>query len=98
MTCSEYFTRAFPGLQRLGLLDPDIETYALKKIYAIVVIVIFTLIHMRGLVFGARIQNLLTVLKVVLIAGLIVFAWPLAGAIRQTLPPGLSVWDFPAGK
>ena len=73
MTCSEYFTRAFPGLQSLGLVDPDLETYALKKFYAILVIVIFTLIHMRGLVFGARIQNLLTVLKVGLIAGLIVF-------------------------
>lgn len=97
MTCSEYFTRAFPGLQRLGLMDPDLETYALKKIYAILVIVIFTLIHMRGLVFGARIQNLLTVLKVCLITGLIVFGLAsgqgdTANFASGTFSLGLSGW------
>jgi APA family basic amino acid/polyamine antiporter len=47
----------------------------LKKLYAIAVIVVFTLIHMRGIVFGSRIQNFLTVLKVALIVGLIVFGF-----------------------
>ncbi len=70
---SEYLTRAFPGLLRLGLVDPDLESMVLKKAYAIAVIAIFTLIHMRGIVFGARIQNFLTILKVALIVGLIVF-------------------------
>lgn len=72
---SEYLTRAFPGLLRLGLVDPDLESMVLKKAYAIAVIAIFTLIHMRGIVFGARIQNFLTVLKVALIVGLIVFGF-----------------------
>ncbi|MFC2141921.1 APC family permease [Acidobacteriota bacterium] len=68
-----HLTRAFPGLLRLGLADADLESMVLKKVYAIAVIAIFTLVHMRGIVFGAGIQNFLTVLKVVLIVGLIVF-------------------------
>ncbi len=97
MTCSEYFTRAFPGLLRLGFFDADLEAFALKKVYAILVIAIFTLIHMRGLVFGARVQNLLTVLKVGLIAGLIVFGLAsgqgdTANFSSGTFTLGLSGW------
>ncbi len=75
MGSSEYLTRAFPGLLRIGLTDPTFEAMALKKLYAIAVIAVFTLIHMRGIVFGSRIQNFLTILKVVLIVGLIVFGF-----------------------
>ena len=62
---SEYFIRAYPQLFLWG--DPAI----LKKILSICVILLFTGIHMRGIEFGARIQNVLTVSKVVLIACLI---------------------------
>ena len=62
---TEYLTRAFPQLVLHG--DPGI----LKKVVSISVILLFTGIHMRGLEFGARIQNLLTVSKVMLIACLI---------------------------
>jgi len=62
---SEYFMRAFPQLFQWG--DPAI----LKKILSICVILLFTGIHMRGIDFGARIQNILTVLKVMLIVCLI---------------------------
>ena len=72
---SEYFTRAFPGLLRLGILPEATEAILLKKFFAILVIFVFTLIHMRGIVFGTRIQNLLTILKVGLIVGLIVFGF-----------------------
>ena len=46
-----------------------------KKICAIAIIIIFTLIHMRGLELGAKIQNSLTVMKVVLIVGLVFFGF-----------------------
>lgn len=63
--CSEYFMRAYPHLFLWG--DPAI----LKKILSICVVLLFTGIHMRGIELGARVQNVLTVLKVMLIACLI---------------------------
>ena len=62
---SEYFFRAYPQVLLRG--DPTI----IKKILSICVILLFTGIHMRRIEFGARIQNVLTVLKITLIAGLI---------------------------
>lgn len=62
---SEYFVRAFPEFLHM------VDTAILKKALAISVIVLFTGIHMRGLEFGTRIQNVLTGLKVMLIACLI---------------------------
>jgi APA family basic amino acid/polyamine antiporter len=71
---SEYFTRAFPGLLHLGLFGGS-EAVILKKIYASLIIITFTLIHMRGIEFGSKVQNLLTVLKVGLIVGLVAAAF-----------------------
>ncbi len=68
---SEYLTRAFPGLLSLGILDSPYEAVMLKKAYAVCVILVFTLIHSRGLELGAKVQNLLTLLKVLLIVGLV---------------------------
>jgi APA family basic amino acid/polyamine antiporter len=62
---SEYFFRACPQLFLRG--DPAIP----KKILSICVILLFTGIHMRRIEFGARVQNVLTVVKIALIAGLI---------------------------
>jgi len=68
---SEYFFRAFPQLLlwsgSTGLMDPGL----IKKLFSILVITIFTLIHIRGIEFGALIQNILTLLKVGLIIGLL---------------------------
>jgi len=75
MGYSEYLTRAFPGLLGIGLVDAQVEAYVLKKLYALAVIAVFTLIHMRGIVFGARVQNILTIMKVGLIIGLILFGF-----------------------
>jgi APA family basic amino acid/polyamine antiporter len=72
---SEYFTRAFPGLLHLGLFGGGPEAVILKKIYASLIIITFTLIHMRGIEFGSKVQNLLTVLKVGLIVGLVAAAF-----------------------
>ncbi len=68
---SEYLTRAFPGLLSLGLLDPSVEAIYLPKFYAIVVIAVFTGIHLRGIDVGARVQNFLTLLKIGLILAMI---------------------------
>jgi basic amino acid/polyamine antiporter, APA family len=67
---SEYLFRAFPALK--GLTASSTFPYShLDKILAIAVILLFTFIHLRGLKFGARIQNYLTILKVLLVTVLI---------------------------
>jgi APA family basic amino acid/polyamine antiporter len=64
---SEYFTRAVPGfavwLENAGITGPALT----KKILAVSIILIFTFIHYRGIKYGARIQNILTLLKILLI-------------------------------
>ncbi|MZP65382.1 MAG: amino acid permease [Bacteroidales bacterium] len=68
---SEYFTRAVPGLgnwlQANGFMGLEIT----KKTLAVAVILIFTFIHYRGIKYGARIQNALTILKILLIVVLL---------------------------
>jgi APA family basic amino acid/polyamine antiporter len=66
-----YMTRAFPQILEPGILDVSVEATILKKLYAILIIAIFTAVHVRGLEFGASVQNVLTILKVGLIVGLI---------------------------
>ena len=68
---SEYLTRAFPGLLRLGLFPEPVEARLMKKLFAILIIAAFTFLHTRGLKTGARVQNVLTGLKVLLIVGLV---------------------------
>jgi basic amino acid/polyamine antiporter, APA family len=58
---SEYFSRAIPAFASV----PS------QKLLSIAVIVLFTAIHFRGVEFGSKVQNYLTVLKVLLIVGLI---------------------------
>jgi basic amino acid/polyamine antiporter, APA family len=69
---SEYFCRAVnvlpASLDKAGILSP-VWT---GKLLAISIILIFTFIHYRGIKYGARIQNVLTVLKVVLIMTLLI--------------------------
>ncbi|MBN1274594.1 MAG: amino acid permease [Candidatus Aminicenantes bacterium] len=67
----EYINRAFPSLLNPGLFQTSWEPQFWRKACAILVILIFTMIHARGLKTGARVQNFLTVMKVFLIAGLI---------------------------
>ena len=68
---SEYLARAFPAAVSPGLLDPQLEAVVTRKAWAVLVILVFTLVHMRGLSFGARVQNVLTGLKVGLIVGVV---------------------------
>src|SRR4030042_3411055 len=78
MGFSEYFIRAVPGfsgaLSEAGILN---EAWT-GKLLSVCVILIFTFIHYRGIKTGARIQNVLTILKILLIVVLI-FAGLLSG-------------------
>jgi APA family basic amino acid/polyamine antiporter len=68
--CSEYLDRAFPAMFEWTIFGKGSEIPG--KIFAVLVIVLFTFIHMRGIKTGVRIQNGLTVLKVVLVVTLII--------------------------
>lgn len=77
MGCSHYLGRAFPGIldwmEAAGLSGPE----AAGKVLSVGIILLFTVIHLRGIEFGARVQNVLTVGKVLLILALIAggFLW-----------------------
>lgn len=66
---SEYLARAFPALDQPLNLGVTIVPLVTRKAIAILVILVFTLVHVQGLKPGARVQNILTTGKV----GLIVF-------------------------
>jgi APA family basic amino acid/polyamine antiporter len=98
MGFSEYFCRALPIIpewfQKTGIMDPSTT----KTFLSVSVILIFTLIHYRGIKSGALIQNILTVLKVSLIAFLLLAGF-LSGkgdmahfSVGGGVTPGLAGW------
>lgn len=93
---TEYFTRAIPGMLRIGILGgSNAEEVFLKKFYAILVIVAFTLVHLRGIEFGSRVQNFLTLLKVSLIVGLIAAGFGIgSGSLNHFAEGGSFRFDF----
>lgn len=68
---SEYLSRTFPALDQPVPFGGIITAALLKKIIAIIVVLLFTFVHLRGISFGARVQNFLTLGKVGLILALI---------------------------
>jgi len=64
---TEYAAQAFPAIAGQSAAQAII----LKKVYAIFIIWLFTFIHIQGLRFGSRVQNVLTGLKVALIVALV---------------------------
>lgn len=72
---SEYFTRGFPQILTWGEVTVLLNPGLLKKIYAVLIIVIFTLIHIRGIELGSRVQNVLTLIKIGLILSLIILGF-----------------------
>jgi len=68
---AEYLGRAWPPLLAAG--DPAL----MRKAVAIVVIGVLAVVHFRGVEFGARVQNVLAVGKVLLIGGLVVVGFAL---------------------
>ena len=69
---SEYFTLAIPSFQTFLQANGFLNPVLFKKLFSIIIILIFTLIHSRGIIFGAQVQNVLTLLKVVLISSVII--------------------------
>jgi APA family basic amino acid/polyamine antiporter len=75
---SEYLMGAFPVLSEVDLaLDINSSVFFQKGI-AILVVLVFTLVHLQGLKLGSKIHNVLTILKIFLIVGLILVGF-LAG-------------------
>jgi APA family basic amino acid/polyamine antiporter len=70
---SEYLTSALPGSLAWG------DAVAVKRFIAVLAIASLTLVHLRGIAFGARVQNVLTIGKVLLVVGLIAFGFALGG-------------------
>lgn len=69
---STYFFRLWPVGSKWGpseFLNLQIIKISPVTLLAVAVILFFSLIHYHGLLFGARVQNILTVFKVALIAG-----------------------------
>jgi basic amino acid/polyamine antiporter, APA family len=98
MGFSEYFCRAFPAipgiLERAGIMDPGTT----KTLLSVTVILIFSVIHYRGIRTGAMIQNILTLLKVTLIVFLLLAGF-LSGkgdlsnfTSGGDISPGLAGW------
>lgn len=95
---SEYLSRAVPGfalwLQNAGIMGPE----ATKKVLAVSVILIFTFIHYRGIKYGAQLQNVLTLLKILLIVILLTAGFSSGnGDISNftkggIMPSGLAGW------
>ncbi len=92
---SEYFTTAVPTIlawgENMGISDPMI----LKKILSVLIILIFTFIHIRGIELGMIIQNSLTVLKILLIIGLLFLGfWLGTGNFDNIFNSGSFKFDF----
>lgn len=68
---SEYFSSAFPEWNAQVFFLSGIDFQLLKKILAVSIILLFTLIHSRGIILGSKVQNILTLLKILLIVSLI---------------------------
>jgi len=71
MGFSEYFCRAIPEIPGWFEYAGIMNQAATKTFLSVSVILIFTMIHYRGIKTGALVQNILTILKVTLIAFLL---------------------------
>ena len=95
---SEYFLRALPAGAALAGADNGWSPELIKNLLSISVILVFTAIHYTGLKFGAGVQNVLTILKVLLIivllgAGILSKQGDPGNFIPQTgIPGGFDGW------
>jgi len=64
---SEYL---FAGLNGDRIALSPTQLLVVKKAFAISIILVFTLLHYRGIKTGTRVQNSLTVLKIIIVLGL----------------------------
>ncbi|HHS13655.1 MAG TPA: amino acid permease [bacterium] len=73
---SAYWIRAFPGLLT-WVASVNVDPLFVRRAISMAVLIGFTLVHLRGLKTGARVQNVLTVAKILFIAGLIILGFTL---------------------
>lgn len=66
---SEYLARTIPVLNQPVNAGLILSSSIIKKLIAVIIILLFTFVHLRGISFGARVQNILTLGKI----GLIIF-------------------------
>jgi basic amino acid/polyamine antiporter, APA family len=91
---SEYLFRAFPDAFQID----GIGINWIKKICSITIILVFTGIHLRGMEFGARIQNGLTVLKIALIIVIISFGFAFGAGSWDHFSTVVTGGPVPVGK
>lgn len=63
-----------------------------QKVVAVAIVVVFTVIHYLGLRLGARVQNALTLLKLLLLAGLVVTGFASGRGNWEHFAAGSSFW------
>ncbi len=68
---SRYFIWAFPDWQ-LWFCGIEVNDEILSRALAVFIILIFSLLHSQGVVVGSRVQNILTIIKILLLAGLVI--------------------------
>lgn len=72
---SEYLARTIPELNQPVHLGFILSSSIIKKLIAIIIILLFTLVHLRGISLGAKVQNILTLGKIGLIIFLIILGF-----------------------
>lgn len=82
---AKYFTWALPQLQNWLMLNDSISAENFNRGIAIAVIVGFSFVHSRGIVLGSRVQNVLTLLKILLVVGLIMCGFLFGEGSMQNL-------------
>lgn len=87
---SEYFILAVPSLQSFLSSNEILNPVLFRKLLSIIIILTFTLIHSRGIVIGAKVQNVLTLLKLVLIIGVIIAGFTIGKGNLQHFNTGFS--------
>jgi len=96
---TEYFSRAFPEFFSWCEAGGLIGQVVLKKLMALFVIALFTMIHVRGVEFGTRVQNFLTIMKVGLIGILIVIGFSFGtGDFHHIVEHNVFTFDFSGWK
>lgn len=92
----EYILRAFPHFANSVMGDSSEAATIFPKTAGLIVIAIFSAVHLKGIRLGSMVQNILTVLKVLIIAAVIT-AGLLSGNgslsnlnMGESIAPGLS--------
>ncbi len=82
---SKYFLRAFPEVQEWLSISGSLNNEFIGRLLSILVIILFSGIHSLGLSLGTKVQNALTLLKILLVVGLIVLGFGLGEGNFESL-------------